>query len=218
MNVDLISICEHEFNEIEDNTCMLCGLCSNTLNVEYSYPSTFTSQHIMPRRNTGDILRKKSINFINIINMRSGKQPLRLKDKDKKIIKDVLFFLYKEDFNERKVRDVIKKLRMNKHLNNAYLIFCILKDIPCLRFDIYEPYFEYVYIKMYEEYIKLYPFKYFISSAYILSMLLNEVGIVSKYYFKDINTYHSHNNIYQALRNIINTSYSKFSKSSFSER
>lgn len=186
--------CIHELDE--DGTCINCGLCGTHPLVQVGISSY---QHIVPRV-VVDTKNRKLHNFINIMNLKSGKQPLYLKDKDKKIILSVITFLYKDDYNERKVRDVIKKLKLYKHLNNSYLIFCILKDIPCLRFDIYEPYFEYIYIKMYERYTILYPFKYFISSAFVLNQLLNEIGIRSSYYFKDINTYEQHSNIYKTLR------------------
>jgi len=197
--------CIHELDE--NKTCMLCGLC-NPYSTYSNYSTISSYKHVIPRVFI-DTKNRKLSNFINVMNMRSGKQPFYLKDKDKKIIISVITFLYKDDYNERKVRDVIKKLKLYKHLNNSYLIFCILKDIPCLRFDLYEPYFEYIYIKMYERYNILYPFKYFISSAFVLNQLLNEIGIPSKYYFKDINTYEQHSTIYKYLRKDF-ISYSEF--------
>lgn len=199
--------CIHELDAFDNETCILCGLCNLGGGKSVAIVSSYNM--CLPRTCI-DTKSRKLHNFINVMNLKSGKQPLYLKDKDKKMISAVISFLYGIDYNERKIRDVIKKLRLYKHVNNSYLIFCILKDIPCLRFDVYEPYFEYVYIKMYERYIILYPFKYFISSAFILNQLLNEVGIVSKYYFKDINTYEHHSNIYKTLRKIINITYTEF--------
>jgi hypothetical protein len=203
-----IDCCLHQLDE--DDTCMLCGLCSNNIRLEDKYEIAFHKQHIVPRNNKTYPYSRKINSFIQVMNLRSGKQPLDLKDKDKRILQQVITFLYKDDYNERKVKDVIKKLKLYKHINNSYLIFCILKNIPCLRFDEYESYFEYVYTKMYEQYIKMYPHKYFISSGFVLNQLLNEVGIQSKYYFKNIHTFDDHNNIYKNIRNIVNISYSEF--------
>jgi hypothetical protein len=88
----------------------------------------------------------------------------------------------------------------------------MMKNIDCERFDIYEDYFSYIYKNMYKEYCKLYPFKYFINSSYILSMLLNEVGLGNRcsYHFKNIDTYETHTRIYHQLRNLIPLNYNTF--------
>ena len=137
---------------------------------------------------------------------------MKIKDKKLKLIEDVVIHLYGNNYNERKLKDVLKKLKLYSHINNTYLIFCILKKIPCLKFDIYEPFFEYIYLKMYDIYVKLFPYKYFISTSFVLSKLLEEVGINNPvpYYFKNINTFEIQNNIYDNLRKQIPMTYQSF--------
>ena len=54
--------------------------------------------------------------------------------------------------------------------------------------------------------------KYFISSSFILSKLLYEVGIIKSvdHCFKNINTFETHNNIYENLRKQIPMNYNSF--------
>jgi hypothetical protein len=200
--------CSHSMID-ENNTCMLCGECDmGFLHVESvgSFAS-FSSHHILPR----STVDRRIINFRNIMNKKSGKQPFRLKPKEHKIIQDVIFFLYKNDYNERKIRDVLKKLKLMKYINDSYLIYCIFKNIPCQEFSKYEPYFEYVYVKMFNLYSKTFPYKYFISGSFVLSKLLNEVGIENKYWFKNIETFENQNHIYNLLRKSVPITYEQFS-------
>jgi hypothetical protein len=191
---DCCEDCEH--SDVDgDDVCMLCGLDMgrNKLKTEKSI-----SQHFLPRPNNID---RRLLNFRTIMNRKSGKQPFRLKPKEEKIINDVINFLYPTgDYNERKVKDVLKKLKLYKYINDSNLIYCLLKNIECVKFDEYESYFEYIYVKMFNYYSKLYPYKYFISGAFILSKLLNEVGIDSDYRFKNIDTYNEQNRIYKIIR------------------
>ena len=201
-------MCEHEVDE--DNTCMLCGECNipNLTILTRNVPLnsfTYTKPRIML-----SIIDRRLINFRYIMSKKSGKQPFRLKPKELRIITEVITFLYKENINERRVRDVLKKLKLNKYINDSYLISCILLNTQCERFDKYEAYFEYIYIKLFNLYTKLYPYKYFISSAFVLSQLLNEVGINSMYWFKNIDTFENQKNIYNMLRSTIPLTYTEF--------
>ena len=215
-------MCEHDFvtdytigSGEEKQVCLLCG--EETISLSREIDISFKQkEYTIPRKNESKINRLT--NFTNIMNLRSGKQSLsKLGDKKLKLIEDVVRHLYGENYNERKLKDVLKKLKMYSHINNTYLIFCILKKIPCLKFDIYEPFFEYIYLKMYDLYVKLFPYKYFISTSFFLSKLLEEVGITvspTAYYFKNIRTFEIHNNIYDTLRKQIPMTYQSFSQRS----
>lgn len=204
-------MCSHEENGKTcidfERTCELCGEC-NIDRPLWTEDYRFTSQDRSKPRNNFE--NRRLINFRNIMNKKSGKQSFRMKPKEQKIISDVMKFIYGENYNERKIRDTLKKLRLLKYINDSYLILCIISDKPCERFDKYEPYFEYMYQELFDKYCIIYPYKYFISGAFILSNLLNEVGIESKYYFKNIETFENQNQIYKLLRKIIPMTYNNF--------
>ena len=107
---------------------------------------------------------------------------------------------------------MIKKCGLTQHLNDSNLIYCLLKNVPCVNLHIYEAFFEYIYLKMYEMYNKLHPHKYFINSSFVLHKLMNEVGIkCEKYYFKNIDTFEKQNSIYNLLRkNLKDTTFYSF--------
>ena len=96
----------------------------------------------------------------------------------------------------------MKKLKLKKIIKDYYLIYCILKKQTLLDFSIYRDYFEYLYIKLTEEYSKIHPYKYFITAHFVLSKFLNEVGIEDKYYFKNIITFEIQNTTYNIIRNL----------------
>lgn len=206
-------MCEHEFTfDTDEVVCEICGEVQDTsfssIIKEVSY---IDKCRVIPRTHVGELT-----NFINIINLRSGRQSLKIKNKKLDLVRDVVIHLYGNNYNERKVKDVLKKLKLYKHANcNSYLIFCILKKLPCLKFEMYEPYFEYIYTKLFNLYITIYKKnkrKYFISSSFILSKLLYEVGIIESvdHCFKNISTFETHNNIYDNLRKQIPMNYTSF--------
>ena len=212
-------MCSHEENGKTcisyERTCELCGECDIDRPLWTEDYLSFSSQdRSKPRPLTNSFENRRVINFRNIMNKKSGKQSFKMKPKEQKIIFDVMKFIYghPDDFNERKIRDILKKLRLLKYINDSYLILCILTDKPCERFDKYEPYFEYMYQELFDLYSTIYPYKYFISGAFILSCLLNEVGIENKYYFKNIETFENQNQIYKLLRARIPMTYDKFTR------
>jgi hypothetical protein len=211
-------MCSHEENGKTcidfERTCELCGECNIDRPLWTEECGSFSSQDRSKPRNNFE--NRRLINFRNIMNKKSGKQSFRMKPKEQKIISDVMKFIYglpmkdSENYNERKIRDTLRKLRLLKYINDSYLILCILTNKPCEKFDKYEPYFEYMYQELFDLYSTIYPYKYFISGAFILSCLLNEVGIESKYYFKNIETFENQNQIYKVLRKQIPMTYDKF--------
>lgn len=198
-------MCSH--NDIDINgTCIDCGECD--------LKSRNWTELIPVRKYQECGIDRKLFHFRSIMNLRSGKQSLGLSHRKFTLIKDVVSFLYNESYTEKSIRDVLKKLKMKKYIIHTYLIYCLLKNIKCLSFDIYEPYFEYLYTKLLNEYSKLYPYKYFINSSFVLSCFLNEVGITDggSYYFKNINTFETQNKIYLKLRSMVLMNYPTFIK------
>lgn len=191
-----------------DGTCMLCGECDiKTVSIN----DIANNKEFCVRSYVKEDMNRRLLHFNSIMDIKSGKQSIKLKQQDFTIIRDMTIYLYGDNFTERCIRSVLKKLKLNKYLNDSYLIYCVVKNIECERFTQYESFFEFLFTKMYKQYCLLYPRKYFINSSYILSMFLQEVGNYNhSYQFKNIDTFTHNQKIYNQLRRLIPITYNEF--------
>ena len=187
------NVCPHNNIDIH-SVCLDCGEC-NVIDT--------TVKIILPTRKTLSNTDRKILHFRDIMDKKSGKQSLPIKQKTLDLIEKVAIH-FNPNYDKECVKYVLKKLKLRKFINSYYLIYCILKKEPLLDFSVYKDYFEYLYIKLTDEYSKIHPYKYFITAHFVLSKFLNEVGIDDKYYFKNIITFEIQNTTYNIIRNLEN--------------
>ena len=96
------ALMEHSLDK--DNTCTICGQCD--INSPLYVSDIFNSTYSSPRQQ----IDRRLINFRNLMKYKTGTQHLKIKNSHFKKIKDTILFLYNDDYNERKVYDVIKNV------------------------------------------------------------------------------------------------------------
>ena len=75
----------------------------------------------------------------------------------------------------------------------------------------YEHYLIFMWEQLYKQFKTIYYDMYFISGKFIVSKLLKELDIDSPCYFKNLNTYQKHSDIYNRIRPLVQWDYLKYS-------
>ena len=209
----------------KDGTCMECGEC----NIK---PEKW--QDIVPVRKYKTEGDTRKLNYFKkYLDYFYGRTTVKVSNKNLYKISIITLNLYGSDASEKQLIDVLIKLKLYKYIKHSLIIYEMI--VPLLpmrsmlggetahrrssepsicskqeRFLEYEHYLVFMWVQLYKQFQILYYDMYFISGKFIVSKLLKELDIDYPCYFKNLNTYQKHSDIYNKIRPLVKWNYTKW--------
>ena len=199
-----MSECLHDDID-KDGTCMDCGEC-------YIKPAKWQDVILVRKYKTeGDV--RKLCYFKKYLDYFYGRTTVKISNKNLYKISILSVNLYSESFTHKQLIDVLIKLKLYKYIKHSMIIYdmCGTSTITEPETMLYEHYLIFMWEQLYKQFKTIYYDMYFISGKFIVSKLLKELDIDSPCYFKNLNTYQKHSDIYNRIRPLVQWDYLKYS-------